>query len=66
MTLLPSYGRDYDSKKAVLKDWKDGKDFKICDMFSPHDGKQCSIADRKQLGGFVQIRYKNLTRIVAV
>ena len=33
MTLTPAYGRDYKSKKAVLKDWEAGKDFMINDMF---------------------------------
>jgi hypothetical protein len=27
LTLTPAYGRDYKSKKAVVQDWEDGKDF---------------------------------------
>ena len=29
MVLLPAYGRDYKSKKAVEADWYGGKDFAI-------------------------------------
>jgi len=32
MTLVPAYGRDYTSKKAVEKDWKSGKDFIVADI----------------------------------
>jgi hypothetical protein len=56
ITLVPAYGRDYTSKKLALADFNAGKDFKICDMSSPWDGKYCSIRD---LSGYtVRIRYK--------
>ena len=29
LILTPAYGRDYNSKDAVLADYNDGKDFKI-------------------------------------
>lgn len=31
--ILPAYGRDYSSKGEAIKDWKDGKDFKIPSPF---------------------------------
>lgn len=31
LTLTPAYGRDYKSKKALLKDWNDNLDFVIND-----------------------------------
>lgn len=27
LTLVPAYGRDYKSKKALMADWEAGKDF---------------------------------------
>ena len=68
MTLTPAYGRDYKSKKAVLQDWNDGKDFIIADMFNPYDGKPINKrdAEREGIEQQVMIRYKNLTQIAAI
>jgi len=54
-TLSPAYGRDYRSAKAVIEDYKRGKDF----ILQPQ-GCYCSIQDFKdeQVG----IRYNRLTR----
>jgi hypothetical protein len=38
-TLVPAYGRKYATEEAMLKDWKDGLDFKIL------GGPYCSIRD---------------------
>lgn len=38
--LRPAYGRTYKTVDAMLKDWKDGKDFR----FAP-SGPYCSIRD---------------------
>lgn len=35
MTLTPAYGRDYKSKKEVLKDFNAGKDFYLHEFHSP-------------------------------
>lgn len=65
MTLTPAYGRDYKSKKAVLADWDDNKDFIIAGLMHPRytnkedlrgDGYRCSI----------NIRYAKLTRVTVV
>ena len=39
MFIIPAYGRTYSSTVEALKDWHDGKDFKI------HKGPYCSIRD---------------------
>lgn len=61
LTLVPAYGRDYKSAKAVKADWAEGKDFIIQDMSSPHDGRYINNADAKGLT--VGIRYKRLTEV---
>lgn len=37
--LEPAYGRRYETEEQAIKDWKDGKDFKI------FGGPYCSIRD---------------------
>lgn len=34
VTLVPAYGRDYKSKRALLEDWEAGKDFIAYDVRS--------------------------------
>lgn len=43
MTLQPTYGRDYKSKKEVLEAFNSGKDFLVADLFSQHSGKPANI-----------------------
>jgi hypothetical protein len=63
LTLVPAYGRDYKSKKAVLADWEADKDFLIQDMSSPHDGRYTNKTDCLAAGiKSVRIRYKSLTQ----
>jgi len=63
-TLVPAYGRDYKSAKEVKADWDAGKDFRICDMSSPDDGR---LVNKPQVPGRkFNIRYKRLTAIVVV
>jgi hypothetical protein len=64
-TLVPAYGRDYRSAKAVKEDWKSGKDFLIADFFSPWDGKPMNI-DQAEKGSAYLIRYKGLAQICKV
>lgn len=65
ITLIPAYGRDYKSKKAAIADFEAGKDFIVCDMFNPYDGKPANRFDllRDQVK-YVKIRYYNKTRVV--
>lgn len=60
ITVSPSYGRDYTSKKAALDDWLNGKDFRI--VGGPYINKQ----DAEREGLAVTIRYDQLRRSVMV
>lgn len=64
LTLVPAYGRDYTSAKAVKADWDAGKDFLIQDMSSPHDGRY--INKPQAIGLTLQIRYKKLTQVCMI
>lgn len=67
LTLVPAYGRDYKSKKAVLADWEANKDFLIQDISSPHNGRYINKQDAASLKGTTfNIRYKSLTQICVV
>lgn len=61
MTLVPAYGRDYTSQKAVREDWEAGKDFRV--VGGPYINKQDAVD-----GGIhtVNIRYNNATRVLPV
>jgi hypothetical protein len=65
VTLVPAYGRDYRSKKAVLADWDADRDFIVSDFFSRWDGKPVNKAqiDPDQR---VMIRYDKLRKIMKV
>lgn len=60
--LTPAYGRDYKSKKAVEKDFRDGKDFVLNSI---NGGGCCSIRDFVP-GQKVQIRYSKNTKVTIV
>lgn len=65
MTLVPAYGREYKTAKAVKEDWANGKDFLVADMFSPYDGKP---ANRESFpsGTKVQIRFDKVRKVTVV
>ena len=62
MFLIPAYGRDYKSAKAVKADWQAGKDFIVSDISHPYDMKPVSIRDLKQ-DSYVLIRYDKLRKV---
>ena len=64
MTLIPSYGRDYKSQKAVIADFEADKDFTIASV-GPDMGRQVS---RKELpaGTSITLRYAKLTKATVV
>ena len=72
LTVIPAYGRDYKSKKAVIDDWEANKDFKINDIMSRWDGASVNKKDLmsiKNAGEFVStvnIRYAKRTKRIAV
>ena len=67
LTLTPAYGRDYRSKKAVQTDWDANKDFTICDMSCPDDGRYANKTDLASAGyEEVNIRYKRLANVAVI
>lgn len=68
LTLVPAYGRDYKSAKAVKADFDANKDFVVADFDSPYDGKSVNKADLLKAGGVkaVNIRYKKLANLTVV
>ena len=61
LTAIPAYGRDYKSAKAVKADFAANKDFLICDMFSPDDGRYIN-AEQLKPGDTLSIRYARNTK----
>ena len=66
LTVLPAYGRDYKSAKAVKAHWAEGKDFVIASIMDPNDGKYINKEDADKAGITVCIRYKNKTQVVVI
>ena len=67
-TLIPAYGRDYRSKKAIQADLKEGRlDFRISDMSSRHDGRYVN-GQQLSAEGYtsVRVRYGNLRKVAQV
>lgn len=62
-TLLPAYGRDYKTAKAVLMDFRSGKDFIIRYTGNADCYTYCNIKDCV-IGETVKIRYDNQTHLV--
>jgi len=62
LTLVPSYGRDYKSKKEVQAAWDAGKDFTINQYGHPDDGRQINKQDAKP-GETLNIRFKRLQNV---
>ena len=64
-TLIPAYGRDYRSKKAIQADLKEGRlDFRISDMSSRWDGKYVN-GQQLSADGYtsVRVRYGNPRKV---
>ena len=67
MKLIPAYGRDYNSKKAVLKDLVDNKDFIISDYFNRYDGKPINLSQLMEEGyKQVTVRYQQLRKVAVI
>ena len=62
LSAIPAYGRDYKSKREVLADWNDGKDFLVVDMVeSGYISKNDKPADV-----VLQVRYKKQTMVCVI
>lgn len=62
LSVIPAYGRDYKSAKAVRDDWNTGKDFLIQDFQSSGYINK----DDKPANTQLNIRYKNLTQTCVI
>lgn len=56
--VVPAYGRDYTTAKAVKADWKAGKDFK-----DTASGAYVNKADAERLGLSVTLRYSKQLKV---
>ena len=61
LTVIPAYGRDYSSAKAVKADFEANKDFQICDMSSRDDGRYIN-AEQLKPGDTLAVRYAKKTK----
>lgn len=68
VTLVPAYGRDYKTKKAVLQDFNDGKDFimQSYDSQGYINKEQIDKVHKESPIRAVNIRYKQLTQIAVI
>lgn len=62
--VVPSYGRDYRSKEAALRDWYLNQDFTI--VWGRQSGRQINRTEANKLGLEVQIRYWRNQRLTEV
>ena len=62
LTLIPAYGRDYNSKAQVMADWKAGKDFLVQDV----TGSGYVSKNDAPKGVTLNVRYKKLTQICVI
>jgi len=67
LTLIPAYGRDYKSRKALLADWQGGKDFIIACYGHRYDTKPCNRESMFQAGeSEVQVRYGKMRKVAVI
>jgi hypothetical protein len=67
LTIVPAYGRDYRTERQCLRDWWEGKDFRINTPLSRWDGKYTSIRDLAKFPGqHVKIRYNGMKDFVLI
>ena len=66
-TLVPAYGRDYGTKRAVQKALKSQFDFVIKDVGSKWDNKYACLHDLEHEGyDQVRVRYSKLRKICII
>lgn len=66
--LVPAYGRDYKSAKAVRDAWADGQDFQIASIDHPDTGRYINRFDETLVNDpmTLNIRYKGLTQVCVI
>ena len=63
MIIKPAYGRDYKSKKALLDDWQQGRDFIIANV-DRDVGRYINIHDAKRSAPMtINARYNKLRNV---
>lgn len=64
ITIVPAYGRDYKSKRALMEDWYKGLDFLINDVSSAYNGRLINIEDAVRTDIVeIRARYGDLRRV---
>ena len=64
LTMVPAYGRDYNSKRAVEKALKNHADFRVQDVGSKWDGMVGNLLNIKTEGyEEVKVRYSKLRKV---
>ena len=67
VNVRPAYGRDYRSKKALLSDWDEGKDFIITNITHRDCGRYVNVTDLKREGHvIVNARYDKLRKVCVI
>ena len=66
MGIAPAYGRDYTSKKTVLEDWNNNRDFIMTDYDS--GGRYVNRSDLRSAGflGTLKIRYSKNRKVMVL
>jgi hypothetical protein len=64
VTVVPAYGRDYTTQKAVKADWDKDMDFKMDDMYLSGYINKANAADLPHL--VISVRYAKGTKLVRV
>lgn len=66
MGIAPAYGRDYNSKKTVLEDWNNNRDFVMTDYDS--GGRYVNRSDLRSEGflGTLKIRYSKNRKVMVL
>ena len=64
ITMVPAYGKDYKSVRAVKKALQNQSDFRVQDMSSKWDGMVGNLRDLKNEGHVeVKVRYSKLNKV---
>lgn len=64
ITMIPAYGRDYRSKRAIKKALQNQVDFRVQDVSSKWDGMVGNLNDLQKEGHKeLKIRYSNLNKV---
>ena len=65
ITVIPAYGSDYKSVKAVREAFDSNRDFAIVDFFSGAYGRYINKADLN-IGDSLRVRYAKQTKVCIV